>query len=82
VHEVTGWKKGHATFQSSTTSTRATRGAWRWDVLRLTTSLLLAGRELGQSGPQALALCELLLKSHAAAACTELALADCAASGG
>jgi uncharacterized protein (DUF2252 family) len=73
VHDAAGWKKGHATFQLNDFD-EATRGAWRWDVLRLTTSLLLAGRELGQSGPKVLSLCELLLKSHAAAACTELAL--------
>ena len=70
VHDASGWKKGHATFQLNDFD-EATRGAWRWDVLRLTTSLLLAGRELGQSGPKVLELCELLLKSHAAAACTE-----------
>jgi len=73
VHDASGWKKGHATFQLNDFD-EATRGAWRWDVLRLTTSLLLAGRELGQSGPQVLSLCELLLKSHAAAACTEVPL--------
>jgi len=66
VHEAGAWKKGHATFQLNDFD-EATRGAWRWDVLRLTTSLVLSGRELGQSGPDVLALCELLLKSHAAA---------------
>jgi len=66
VHDASGWKKGHATFQLNDFD-EATHGAWRWDVLRLTTSLLLAGRELGQSGPKVLSLCELLLKSHAAA---------------
>jgi uncharacterized protein (DUF2252 family) len=60
-------KKGHATFQLNDFD-EATHGAWRWDVLRLTTSLLLAGRELGQSGPAVLALCERLLDSHVAAA--------------
>jgi uncharacterized protein (DUF2252 family) len=57
------WKKGRATFQLNDFD-EAARGAWRWDVLRLTTSLLLAARELGQSGPAVLALCEALLDSH------------------
>src|SRR4051812_30556185 len=56
VHDAAGWKKAHATFQLNDFD-EATRGAWRWDVLRLTTSLLLAGRELGQSGPKVLSLC-------------------------
>jgi uncharacterized protein (DUF2252 family) len=73
VREAAGWKKGHATFQLNDFD-EATRGAWRWDVLRLTTSLLLAARELGQSGPKVLSLCELLLESYAAAACTEAPL--------
>jgi uncharacterized protein (DUF2252 family) len=60
-------KKGHATFQLNDFD-EATHGAWRWDVLRLTTSLILAGRELGQSGPAVLALCERLLESHVEAA--------------
>jgi len=75
VHEGDAWKKGHAAFQLNDFD-EATRGAWRWDVLRLTTSLILAGRELGQSGPQALQLCDLLLKSHAAAAFGELGLPE------
>lgn len=58
-------KKGHATFQLNDFD-EATHGAWRWDVLRLTTSLVLAGRELGQSGPTVLSLCERLLDSHVA----------------
>jgi uncharacterized protein (DUF2252 family) len=42
-------------------------GPWRYDVLRLATSLLLAGREMGRSGLEALALCEMVLASwHAA----------------
>jgi uncharacterized protein (DUF2252 family) len=67
LQEAGGWKKGHATFHLNDFD-EATHGAWRWDVLRLTTSLLLAGRELGQSGPQVLGLCELLLQSHVACA--------------
>src|SRR6478752_5396668 len=66
VEENGVWKKGHATFQLNDFD-EATHGAWRWDVLRLTTSLVLAGRELGQSGPAVLALCERLLDSHVAA---------------
>jgi uncharacterized protein (DUF2252 family) len=73
VHEADTWKKGHATFQLNDFD-EATLGAWRWDVLRLATSVILAGRELGQSGPQVLQLCELLLKSHAAAAFADLPL--------
>ncbi|MDF3065843.1 MAG: hypothetical protein K0R38_1444 [Polyangiaceae bacterium] len=66
LEEAGTWRKGHATFQLNDFD-EATRGAWRWDVLRLTTSLLLAGRELGQSGPAVLGLCEGLLESHSAA---------------
>lgn len=66
LHEAGAWKKGHATFQLNDFD-ESTRGAWRWDVLRLTTSLVLAGRELGQSGQEVLRLSDLLLKSHAAA---------------
>jgi uncharacterized protein (DUF2252 family) len=61
------WKKGHATFQLNDFD-EATHGAWRWDVLRLTTSLVLASRELGQSGPAVLGLCDRLLQSHVASA--------------
>lgn len=66
VEEGGAWRKGHATFQLNDFD-EATRGAWRWDVLRLTTSLLLAGRELGQSGRAVLALCEALLDAHSSA---------------
>ena len=67
VEEAGVLKKGHAIFQLNDFD-EATHGAWRWDVLRLTTSLLLAARELGQSGPTVLTLCERLLDSHVAAA--------------
>lgn len=73
VLEAGAWKKGHATFQLNDFD-EATRGAWRWDVLRLTTSLVLSGRELGQNGSQVLGLCDLLLKSHAAAAFSDAPL--------
>jgi uncharacterized protein (DUF2252 family) len=43
-------------------------------VLRLTTSLLLSGRELGQSGPEVMRLCRLLIDSHAVAAFTDAPL--------
>jgi uncharacterized protein (DUF2252 family) len=46
----------------------AVRGPWRWDLLRLLTSLILAGRELGASGPVVLELGERLLDSYVAAA--------------
>jgi uncharacterized protein (DUF2252 family) len=39
-------------------------GPWRLDVLRLTTSLILGGRELGAAGPEVLDLSERLLKSY------------------
>ena len=43
-------------------------GPWRLDVLRLTTSLLLGGRELGANGLVALDLCDLLLDAWARSA--------------
>ena len=46
----------------------AVRGPWRWDLLRLLTSLILAGRELGVSGPVVLELATHLLDSYVAAA--------------
>lgn len=42
----------------------AIRGPWRWDLLRLLTSLILAGRELGASGPKVLDLAAGLLDSY------------------
>ncbi|HEX4511997.1 MAG TPA: DUF2252 family protein, partial [Polyangiaceae bacterium] len=42
-----------------------TIGPWRFDLLRLTTSLILGGRELGANGPQALVLARALLDSYA-----------------
>jgi uncharacterized protein (DUF2252 family) len=73
IEEGGAWRKGHATFQLNDFD-ETTHGAWRWDVLRLTTSLLLAGRELGQSGPAVLVLCEGLLESHSAALFTDARL--------
>jgi len=43
-------------------------GPWRIDVLRLTTSLLLAGRELGADGTRALDLCHRMLDAYVDAA--------------
>lgn len=42
-------------------------GPWRYDVLRLLTSLVLGGRESGTDGPRTLALCAALLESYASA---------------
>ena len=42
----------------------ALKGPWRWDVLRLATSIILGGRELGVSGIEALSLCEKLIRSY------------------
>ncbi len=43
-------------------------GPWRFDVLRLSTSLLLGGRELGANGLVALSLCDVLLEAWAKSA--------------
>ena len=43
-------------------------GPWRYDVLRLLTSLVLGGRESGTDGPRTLALCAALLDAHESAA--------------
>jgi uncharacterized protein (DUF2252 family) len=43
-------------------------GPWRFDVLRLLTSLVLGGREAGADGPRALHLCDALLDSYVGAA--------------
>jgi uncharacterized protein (DUF2252 family) len=40
-------------------------GPWRFDVMRLTTSLILAGREIGADGARTLDLCEDLLDAYA-----------------
>jgi uncharacterized protein (DUF2252 family) len=40
-------------------------GPWRFDVLRLTTALILGGRELGTGGPHTLELCEALIDAYA-----------------
>jgi uncharacterized protein (DUF2252 family) len=43
-------------------------GPWRLDVLRLLTSLVLGGRELGTDGPTTLRLCDELLDAYVGAA--------------
>ena len=43
-------------------------GPWRYDVLRLLTSLILGGRELGTDGPRTLALADSLLRAYTNAA--------------
>jgi uncharacterized protein (DUF2252 family) len=42
-------------------------GPWRYDVLRLLTSLMLGGREMGAGGRRAIELCEALLEAYAGA---------------
>jgi uncharacterized protein (DUF2252 family) len=44
-------------------------GPWRVDVLRLVTSLILGGRELGASGRRSVALSNVLLESYVGHAC-------------
>ncbi len=39
-------------------------GPWRFDVLRLLTSLVLGGREMGVDGPRAIDLCHALLDAY------------------
>ena len=43
-------------------------GPWRLDVLRLVTSLVLGGREIGADGSTTLSLCDALLSAYARAA--------------
>jgi uncharacterized protein (DUF2252 family) len=43
-------------------------GPWRLDVLRVSTSVLLAGPSFGATGPDALTLAETLISAHASAA--------------
>jgi uncharacterized protein (DUF2252 family) len=43
-------------------------GPWRFDVLRLVTSLVLGGREIGADGPRTLELCDALLEAYVGAA--------------
>jgi uncharacterized protein (DUF2252 family) len=43
-------------------------GPWRFDVVRLATSLVLGGREIGLDGPRTLMLCDSLLDAYAGSA--------------
>jgi uncharacterized protein (DUF2252 family) len=53
-------------------------GPFRFDVLRLTTSLILAGRELGANGLEVLSMCNALLEAYVRAAWGRpRALVDC-----
>jgi uncharacterized protein (DUF2252 family) len=53
-------------------------GPWRIDVLRLMTSLILGGREMGTDGPATLDLCDALLDAYVGAAFhRKKALAPC-----
>ncbi len=45
-------------------------GPLRWDVVRLLTSLILGGRELGSSGKQSVALCSSILDGYVEALAT------------
>jgi uncharacterized protein (DUF2252 family) len=42
-------------------------GPWRWDVLRLVTSMILGARETGAVGPRTLELCDSMLDSYVGA---------------
>jgi uncharacterized protein (DUF2252 family) len=66
--ETAASKKGRAVRFDLNDFDDAIIGPWRFDVLRLTTSLLLGGRELGANGLVALDLCDLLLDAWARSA--------------
>jgi uncharacterized protein (DUF2252 family) len=61
-------KKGRAAIFSLNDFDDALVGPWRLDILRLSTSLLLGGRELGASGVVALSLVDRLLDAWAKSA--------------
>ena len=44
-------------------------GPFRWDVVRLLTSLILGGRELGSNGKQSVALCSAIFDGYIPALC-------------
>lgn len=44
-------------------------GPFRWDVVRLLTSVILGGRELGSSGKQSVVLCAAILEGYVPALC-------------
>jgi uncharacterized protein (DUF2252 family) len=51
-------------------------GPLRWDVLRLLTSMILGGREIGSSGKQSVLLCESILQGYVEALATHQVPAD------
>lgn|GEM_PF-364329 len=44
-------------------------GPFRWDVVRLLTSVILGGREIGSDGKQSVLLCSAILEGYAPALC-------------
>ena len=51
-------------------------GPFRWDVVRLLTSVILGGREIGSNGKQSVSLCSAILDGYAPALCQGHALKD------
>ncbi|HET7540344.1 MAG TPA: DUF2252 family protein [Polyangiaceae bacterium] len=51
-------------------------GPFRWDVVRLLTSVVLGGRELGSDGKQSVRLCSLILEGYVPALCQGRALTE------
>ena len=49
-------------------------GPFRWDVVRLLTSVILGGRELGSDGNQSVRLCSLILEGYVPALCQDQAM--------
>jgi uncharacterized protein (DUF2252 family) len=69
VHDASGGPaRKTATFDVNDFD-EAVRGRWRWDVLRLATSVILASRELGVNGTTSIAMCVTLLAGYVSAAC-------------
>src|SRR6187401_253250 len=51
-------------------------GPFRWDVVRLLTSVILGGREIGSNGMQSVGLCAAILEGYAPALCQGQAVKD------
>src|SRR6478735_8992664 len=51
-------------------------GPFRWDVVRLLTSVILGGRELGSDGKQSVRLCSAILDGYLPALCQGRALTE------
>jgi len=49
----------------------AIQGPFRWDVVRLLTSVILGGREIGSDGMQSVRLCSAILEGYVPALCEE-----------